>query len=196
MAGEKVRSLSVPVKGIMSTQVITTFPEDNLRGATKKMFEYDISSLVIVSRDKPVGIVTKRDFLESIAQLEKVERKLTLQFSMKDVEADIVQKSTILDDFESFSRRYEETLGASTLYAYMKAHGTNFTGNQLVHCRLQLRSKRRTYFSSSEGWNVENTFRRALDRLDRQILRSKELEREERFIETYLQRIGFSTTEL
>lgn len=194
IVGEKVPVLSIPVKGIMTKPVITILPETKLKDAAKKMHKFDISSLVVVRKRRPVGIVTKRDFLEPIAQMEMVRRRLTVQFSVKDVKINETQRGFIIDDFKSFARRYKETLEAGTLFVYMKTHGTNYKGDQLTHCRLQLRTRKGSFFSSSEGWGVEQTFRMALDRLDSQILRSKEHKPE--FAKTYLRRIRFPLTEL
>jgi len=194
IVGEKVPVLGIPVKGIMAKPVITILPETKLKDAAKKMHKFDISSLVVVRKRRPVGIVTKRDFLETIAQMEMVRRRLTVQFSVKDVKINETQRGFIMDDFKSFARKYKETLEAGTLFVYLKTHGTNYKGDQLVHCRLQLRTRKGSFFSSSEGWGVEQTFRMALDRLDSQILRSKEHEPE--FAKTYLRRIRFPLTEL
>ncbi|MCP8312028.1 MAG: CBS domain-containing protein [Candidatus Methylarchaceae archaeon HK02M1] len=194
--GEKVKTLSSPVKAIMVKPVITVLPETALKDAEKKMHEFEISSLVVTINGKLVGILTKRDFLEPIAQMEKVRRELTIQFSLKDIEIDEVQRSFIIDEFESFAKRYEETLEGGTLFIYMKTHGTNYKGDRLIHCRLQLRTRKGSFFSSSEGWGEEQTFRMALDRLERQILRSKEFEYDREFARTYLRRIRFPQTEL
>ena len=194
--GEKIRFLSAPVKSVMSKPVITVLPETRLRDAEKKMSEFDISCLVISETGRPTSIVTKRDFLESIAQMEMVKPELTVQFSVKDVKIDEFQRGFIIDDFESFARRYRETLEAGTLYVYMKGHGTNYKGKQLIHCRLQLRTRKGSFFSSSEGWNVEPTFHLALDRLEKQILRSKEFEHDPEFTRIYLRRMRFPSTEL
>ena len=196
IVGDKAKSLGVPVKGIMSKPAITVLLENRLRDAVERMRGSDISSLVVAGNGRPVGMVTKRDFLEAIAQMERVERRLTIQLSLKDTAMDGIQRSSIVDDFESFGRRCEEFLEAGTLFVYMKPSGTNFAGNQLIHCRLQLRTRRGSFFSTSEGWDIGNTFRRALDRLERQILRSKELEYNPKFARTYLQRIRFPLTEL
>ena len=196
MVGEKIRGLGAPVKGIMSKPVITVLPENRLSYAAERMREFDVSSLIVASNGRPVGILTKKDFLEPIAQMEKVERKFALQFSVKNVEMDDFQRNIIIEDFKSLARKYEEMLEAGTLFVYMKLHGTNYKGKQLIHCRLRLRTRKGSYFSNSEGWKVENTFRRALDRLDRQILRSKEFEYDQQFARSYLQRIGFPLTEL
>jgi CBS domain-containing protein len=195
--GEKIPVLSSPVKYVMSQPVITVFPTDTLRKAAEQMHRFNISSLVVIMRRRPVGIVTKRDCLEPIAQMERVERRLTIQFSVKDdVELDELQRGFIMDDFDAFANRFEETLEAGILFVYMKAHGVNHSGRQLVHCRLQLRTQKGSFFSNSEGWNVEETFRLALDRLEKQILRSIKPDYTQEFVGTYLRRLRFPQADL
>jgi len=187
LVGEKVPVLSMSAKGIMK-RAVTVLPETKLPEAEAQMHKFDISSLVIVSRGRPVGILTKRDFLEPLAQMEKPLRRLMMQFSVKDVEIDELQRGYIIDDFESFTHRYGKTLESGTLFVYMKRHGTNFKGDQLIHCRLQFRTKKGSFFSSSEGWGVEQTFRLALDRLEGQIIKSTELAHDRQFAKDYLRR--------
>ena len=186
--GEKVSALSIPAKGIMAKPVITVLPETKLHDAEEQMHKFNISSLVIVSKGRPAGIITKRDFLEPLAQMEKPVERLTVQFSVKDVEIDEVQRGAVMDDFESFTHRYGGTLEAGTLFVYMKTHGTNFKGDQLIHCRLQFRTKKGAFFSSGEGYGVEQTFGVALDRLEGQIVKSTELANDHEFLKGYLRR--------
>ena len=199
--GEKVPVLSIPAKGIMVNPVITVLPETKLREAAEQMRKFNISSLVIVSKGRPVGIMTKRDLLEPLAQMEKPVRRLTVQFSVKDVAIDETQRGFIMDDFESFTRRYGKTLQSGTLFVYMKTHGTNFKGDQLIHCRMQyfkgdqlihcrmqFRTRKGAFFSSGEGHGVEQTFKVALDRLEGQIVKSTELLYDREFAKDYLKR--------
>jgi predicted transcriptional regulator len=186
--GEKAPVLSIPAKGIMVKPVITVLPESKLRDAEEQMHKFKISSLMIISKGRPVGIITIRDFLEPLAQMEKPVEKLTVQFSVKDVEIDEIQRDAVMDDFNSFTRRYGGTLEAGTLFVYMKTHGTNFKGDQLIHCRLQFRTKKGAFFSSGEGYGVEQTFRVALDRLEGQIVKSTELANDHEFLKGYLRR--------
>ena len=186
--GQKVPVLSIPAKGIMVKPVVTVLPETKLQDAEEQMHKFNISSLVIVSKGRPVGIVTKRDFLEPLAQIEQPPQKLTVQFSVKDVEVDELQRGLIMDDFESFTHRYGKTLESGTLFVYMKTHGTNFKGDQLVHCRLQFRTVKGSFFSSGEGYGVEQTFKVALDRLEGQIVKSTELSHDREFAKEYLRR--------
>jgi CBS domain-containing protein len=187
IVGEKVPVLSMPAKGIMK-RAVTVLPETKLREAAEQMHKFDISCLVVAEKGRPVGILTKRDFLEPLAQMEKPVRRLMVQFSVKDVEIDEIQRGYIIGDFESFTHRYGETLESGMLFVYMKTHGTNFKGDQLIHCRLQFRTRKGSFFSSSEGWGVEQTFRLALDRLEGQIVKSTELAQDHEFVKDYLRR--------
>jgi CBS domain-containing protein len=188
IVGEKVPVLSLPAKGIMVTPVVTVLPETKLRDASEHMHKFDISSLVVVSKGRPVGIMTKRDFLEPLAQMEKPVRRLMVHFSVKDVDINEAQRGLIMDDFESFTGRYGETLESGTLFVYMKTHGTNFKGDQLIHCRLQFRTRKGAFYSSGEGYDAEQTFRLALDRLEGQIVKSTELSSNREFAKDYLRR--------
>jgi predicted transcriptional regulator len=196
LAGEKAPVLSIPVKGIMTKPAITVLPGTTLKDAEKKMHKFNISSLVVAEKGRPVGILTKKDFLEPLAAMEKPSRAITIQFSVKDVGINEIKHGLIMDDFESFARRYGNTIRLGTLFVYMKGHGTNFKGDQLIHCRLKFRARKNTFFSSSEGYGVEQTFRIALDRIEKQLLRSQELAHEPKYIKRYLKQIDFPSTEL
>ncbi|MCW4045056.1 MAG: CBS domain-containing protein, partial [Candidatus Bathyarchaeota archaeon] len=183
-------------KGIMSKPVITAQAEDSLKEAEDKMHKHDISCLPIMSQEKLIGIVTKLDFLEPISQMEVSERKFTVQFSVKNIKINPDEQAFMMEDFDTFARKYENVFKTGTLFAYVKTHGTNLKGVPLIHCRLQLRTAKGAFYSSSEGWGIEPTFRVALDRLDRRILRSKELNHDPTFARDYLRKIGFPEEEL
>lgn len=191
IVGVKVPVLSIPAKGIMATPVITVLADAILKDAEKQMHKFNISSLVVVSKGRPVGILTKRDFLEPLAEMEMPRQRITVQFSVKDVKINDAQRAFIMDDFESFTGRFKEMIEAGTLFVYMKTHGTNYKGERLIHCRLQFRTGKGSFFSSSEGFGVEQTFRLALDRIEKQILRSKEFSYDPMYAKKYLGLIDF-----
>jgi CBS domain-containing protein len=196
IVGEKVPMLSIPAKGIMSSPVITVQPETTLKEAEKKMHDFDVSCLPVVTKERLVGIITKLDFLEPISQMEVSERKFTVQFAVKDVKVNPDEQNFMMNEFNTFTRKYKDVFETGTLFAYIKTHGTNHKGVPLIHCRLQLRTVKGSFFSSGEGWGVEPTFRVALDRLDKRILRSKELEHDPTYARDYLRKIGFPQEEL
>jgi CBS domain-containing protein len=196
IVGEKIPTLNIPAKGIMNSPAITVQAEITLKEAEEKMHRYDISCLPVLSQEKLVGIVTKLDFLEPISQMEISERKFTLQLAVKDIKVNPDEQSFMMDDFDTFTRKYENVFKTGTLFAYIKTHGASRKGVPLIHCRLQLRTAKGAFYSSSEGWGVEPTFRVALDRLDRRILRSKELAHEPTYARDFLRKIGFPEEEL
>jgi hypothetical protein len=174
----------------MTKPVIVAKPETTLKEAEQKMHKHDISCLLVTKEDKLVGIIAKLDFLEPISQTEAPERKLSIQFGVKGVEINPDQQGFMIDEFDSFARKYENTFKQGTLFVYFKIHGTNHKGIPLIHCRLQLRTIKGVFIASGEGWGVESTFRVALDRLDRRLLRSKELSFNPKFAKDYLRKIG------
>jgi CBS domain-containing protein len=192
IVGEKIETLSVPAKGIMARPLVSVEPQTSLREAEKVMHNQQKDCLTVVSNERLVGIVTKLDFLEPISQLETVQKKLSIQFGLKDVEITPDQESFMMDEFDSFSRKYQDAFQLGTLFVYMKSHrNTNLRGTPLVHCRLQFRTVKGTFFSASEGWGIEPTFRVALDRMDRRLSRSKELlAYNPKFAKDYLRKIG------
>ncbi len=198
IVGEKIETLGLAVKGIMASPVISVDAKLSLRDAERRMHDRDVSCLAVVDGERLVGIVTKLDFLEPISQMEAAaERKLTLQFGTKDVDVSEEQQAFMMDEFDSFVRKYQEAFQLGTLFVYMKSHGnTSMRGTPMIHCRLQFRTARGTFFSASEGWGVEPTFRVALDRLDRRLLRSKELlSYNPKYAKDYLRKIGLPSEE-
>ena len=197
IVGEKIQTLNIPTKGIMHTPVITAQITTTLREAEQTMHKHDISCLPIITNDRLVGIITKLDFLEPISQLETPTPKLTIQFGIKGFDITPQQQAFMMDEFDSFTHKYQDAFRLGTLFVYMKTHGnTELRGTPSIHCRLQFRTVKGTYFSSGEGWGIEPTFRVALDRLERRILRSKELiSYNPKFAKDYLRKIGLQQEE-
>lgn len=197
IVGEKIETLGIAVKGIMASPVITVDSKTSLRDAEKQMHDHDVSCLCVVSSERLVGILTKLDFLEPISQVTAQARKLTIQFGVKDIEIDESQQGFMMNEFDSFSHKYQEAFQLGTLFVYMKSHGdTTMRGTPMIHCRLQFRTTRGTFFAASEGWGVEPTFRVALDRLERRLLRSKELlAYNPRFARDYMRKMGLPSEE-
>lgn len=197
--GEKIQVLSIPAKGVMTSPAVTVLPETTLKQAEKKMHDRNVHCLPVVAKERLVGIVTKLDFLEPISQMGELDRRLTVQFAVKGMEIDEGARGFMMEEFDTFSRKYKNLLESGTLFVYMKLHGSNHKGQPLIHCRLQLRTVKgvRGFFNSSaEGFGVEPTFRVALDRLDKRILRSKELDFDPTYQREFLRKYGFPTEEL
>ncbi len=66
------------VRDIMQKNVITIQEDKSALDASKLISEKDISFLVIVKDDKPIGIITERDFVRKIAAQDKQSAHIRL----------------------------------------------------------------------------------------------------------------------
>jgi len=75
----------VLVRDIMNSPVVSASPSDNVRDIAKKMKEERIGSIVIMDKDKPVGIVTDWDIVSN----GLIKDAKPSQIKAKDVMQDI-----------------------------------------------------------------------------------------------------------
>ena len=173
--GEKSDLVHMSIKDAMSSPVIAARPEDTLQHAWNKMHEHDISSLVVMEDERIVGIVTKRDLLEPIAQRGMEKRRMSVQFSVKPgIRMTDEEKAAMRREFVSFVGRYRDVVGIGGLFAYLRMYGPVSKSDQLIQCRLQFRTANTQYYSSAEAWSAEEAYKLALDRLERRIVEHKE----------------------
>lgn len=59
-------AMKMPVREIMTTNVITAAGSTKASEGARKMTEHKIGSLVIIKNDKPIGIVTERDMVQKL----------------------------------------------------------------------------------------------------------------------------------
>lgn len=62
------RAVGATAKDVMTKEVVTVSPEEELEEAATLMVEKGISRLPVVDNGKLVGIITKRDILRSISK--------------------------------------------------------------------------------------------------------------------------------
>lgn len=75
----------VLVRDIMNSPVVSASPSDNVRDIAKKMKEERIGSIIIMDKDKPVGIVTDWDIVSN----GLIKDTKPSQIKAKDVMQDI-----------------------------------------------------------------------------------------------------------
>ena len=73
------------VKDVMNRNVIVGKPDVTLKEASKVMSQYHIGSLVVVEKEKIVGIITERNVLKSVAQGKNPELTTVEDIMSKNV---------------------------------------------------------------------------------------------------------------
>jgi len=195
-AGEKSDLVHMSISSLMSYPVYAAKPSNSVQEAEKKMRENDISSLVIIEDERPVGIITKRDLLQPIAQRAMEKKRIGLQFSVKPgIRMTDDEKAAMRREFDSFVRRYKEVVGIGGLFAYFKRYGPVSKGDQLIQCRLQFRTAHTQYYSTAEAWSVEEAYHLALDRLEREVIEHKDTKLDEEHSRRHIENL-FKAEEL
>jgi CBS domain-containing protein len=69
---------SIPVREIMTRPVITTTADIDILTAARKMGSINVGSLIVVSGEKPVGILTERDLVKKVIARAQDPRALTV----------------------------------------------------------------------------------------------------------------------
>lgn len=174
--GEKVRTLSYRVRDIMTTPVHTAFPWEPVQRALDRMEQYDIDSLVVVEDRKVVGIITLIDILIPIARLESQRLEgIDIQVVYKLGAIDSSSKERVSLMARRFTSRLGKTLGNGVLTLHFKEHKEKHGERHLIHCRARLKTDKYQFIGIGEGWTPDLAARMALDKIERQIITSKEL---------------------
>lgn len=176
LMGEKIRTLSNRVRDIMTTPVYTAFPWEPLQRILDRMEQHDISSLVVVEDRKVVGILTLIDILAPIARLgsQSVE-EIDVQVIYKLGSIDASSKERVSLMARRFTNRLGKTMGRGVLTLHFKEHKEKHGERHLIHCRARLKTDKYQFVGIGEGWTPDLAARTALDRIERQIIMSKEL---------------------
>ncbi|MEM2237266.1 MAG: CBS domain-containing protein [Candidatus Caldarchaeum sp.] len=176
VVGEKVRTLSNPVKSIMTRDVMTVQPSENIVEAVRRMKELGFSCLVVTERHRVVGIFTLMDALEPVvAQLQETERNIVVEVSYKMDRVDVDDKERVMEVADRFVKRFRKTLGNGVLSLYFKEHRERHGDLRLIHCRARLNSDRFQFVGVGEAWRPDLAARTALKVIERQFLVKKEL---------------------
>ncbi len=187
-SGEKEKTLSIMVESIMSSPVVTVDRNRSVAEVIDLMIERGISSVVVTRDGFPDGIVIKKDILEYY--LKKAEKKeVGVQIITKDVTIDKIDRDRILNDIERFMRKFSEFLGESYMFVYVKRHKEVFRGLPLIHVRLKLSSERGNFMVTGESWGIEYALHTALKKLEREVLKEKEIVTNKKMLKRFYEEV-------
>lgn len=176
VAGEKARTLSNPVRSIMTRNVVTARGDETVVEAVERMKQHGFSCLVVTERNRVTGIVTLMDALEPIArQAEESAKPIVIEVSYKMDRVDIDDKKRVLEVADRFVQKFKKALGTGVLSLYFKEHREKHGDMRLIHCRARLSSDRHQFVGVGEAWRADLAARTALKIIERQFLVRKEL---------------------
>lgn len=188
--GEHERPLGIPLRGIMTSPVITVPRGATYADAAELIHGKGIGSVVVAKDGQfPYGIVTRRDLLEPISMMEQDVPAITVHFSSKDTSRDGYESSGAPEEVRSFLRRYDNRIEPGVIQIHAKRHKDKNRKRDLWHIRINLTCDMGKFYAVGEGWGMKHATRLAVDHLERKVRRAKEeqLENPSReFIEEHL----------
>lgn len=174
--GEKEKTLAIMVESIMSYPPVTCFENDKVSEVIEQMVEHRVSSVVVVDEDQtPEGIITKKDILEKLYLEVKPKGEIRIELILRNINPDEFDMIALQNDIEKFMRKFDNFISDAVLFVYIKQHKERFRGLPLIHVRLKMTSDRGTFFATGEGWGIEFAIHATLKKLEREILKEKEL---------------------
>jgi len=185
MSGEKEKTLSIMVESIMSYPVITASKNDSVASVIDTLIEKNISSVVVTKDGLPEGIVIKKDILENFIK-KAIPTKFDIQVIVKNITLDDFEKARINDDLNNFMNKFKDYFGEAILFVYIKKFRWEYyRGLPWIHVRLKLASDKGTFVATGEGWGAEYALHATLRKLEREILKEKELLMDKKMIRRF-----------
>jgi CBS domain-containing protein len=100
----------VPVRDIMSKDVKVVRPDTTAQEVVATMSSYDISSIIVVQSERPVGIITLRDVLTKVVVQCLAPRALTARQIMSSPVVTISESATVEEAARLMAQKKVKTL--------------------------------------------------------------------------------------
>ncbi|WP_226479971.1 CBS domain-containing protein [Natrinema amylolyticum] len=170
--GDTQRLLDVPVYDIMNSPVETTTLDATAKDAVETMLDKDYAGLMVTPADDDrvvIGVITKTDVLRALTFTE--EEHMDVQITNISM-LDTITRESIVQSIEDVSDKYADM---QVMHAHVRFHEHNekLRGTPLVQCQIRLRTNKDQVAGTGEGYGAENSFRVALDKLERNVLELK-----------------------
>ena len=169
-SGDNDRMLDLPVENLMSSPVLTADPDESVRTAVERMFDNDISGLVVTGDDGGVaGVVTKTDVLRALTFTE--EETMDVQITNVDL-LETISREEIVESITTVVDKYQEM---NVMHAHVRfhEHKEKLRGTPLIQAQIRLRTSHGQLAGSGEGYGANHAFHVALDKLERNVLELK-----------------------
>ncbi len=188
--GEKEKTLAIMVESIMSYPVVSCERNERISDVIEQMVEHRISGVIVVDQSGvPEGIVTKKDILERYLAEMMPAGELKIEVILRNIEDEDFDMEELRNDVEKFMRKFRNFIEDAVVFLYIKQHKERFRSLPLIHVRIKLSSDRGTYFATGEGWGVEFAVHATLKKLEREILKEKEMLSDSKMVKRFYEEV-------
>jgi len=171
-SGDRDRMLDLPVENLMSSPVVTATPDESVETIVERMFDNDISGLVVTTGDTKgtvAGVITKTDVLRALTFTE--EESMDVQITNVEL-LDTIAREEIVESITQVVDKYQEM---NVMHAHVRfhEHKEKLRGTPLIQSQIRLRTSHGQLAGTGEGYGANHAFHVALDKLERNVLELK-----------------------
>ena len=160
----------------MTVDVVVCNADTKILEAIVKLYQTDHKALVVINKkNRPIGILTTTDLLETVSIPPQTEGYYVRVLGDVD-DADMDQ---VIEMGVEVVKKFASNIGTSgQLFIHAKAiPKKKFRGFVLYQIRIRVATdKGHTYIAKAEGYGVFGAYAVALDRLEREIISERKLE--------------------
>ncbi|MGQ9582611.1 MAG: CBS domain-containing protein [Thermoplasmatota archaeon] len=172
--GDRV-PLDITVGSVMSSPAVSVEPEATLGEALAEMVRSDVSTVVVAKGAQPLGVLTQSDVLELLMSLKEREGLYVHITGLDDEDPDTYD--SLYSIIDRAMRRIATLCSPQVLTMHIARHHRQ--GDVYKHSlRVRLSTQRGIYRAYTYGWDLFQTLDDALRKLEKQIRRERELDKE------------------
>ncbi|MHA1198880.1 MAG: CBS domain-containing protein [Candidatus Heimdallarchaeaceae archaeon] len=172
--------LSVSVKEIMTSDVVTCKQNDFLIEAINLLYKANHKALIVIDNDNhPIGILTTSDLLETVSIPPKTEGYYFRVLG----DVDDTDMEQVIEMGVELVKKFADIIGNSgQMFVHAKVFPKRkFRGFVLYQTRVRISTdKGKTYVARSDGYGIFSAYAVALDRIEREIVSEREIELDRR----------------
>jgi len=158
----------LPVSGLYRSDLTTIKSDSTVEQAARKMIRKEVSSVVIVSGKKHIGVVSAIDIFKVIKKATK--KTMDVGISGLDDET-ILYRDAIREDVEKVANIFAETYGIRRVNVHVKKGKSIYTINIFVE------GNRDRFTVRTEGPSMKDTVNMAVAELRKQLARTKHVKK-------------------
>ncbi len=184
MMGDMIGLFETPVAGIMTKSVITVKPDDSLDDAAKKMISNDVRALPVVSGNRVLGILCRKDIIKTLypyvsgvfvnfSGLKEIGDWDVMQ--MKRAVQDWVKKFTYYVDLSDVLVDVKKLHGSSLFRINVHINRTKKIGErQQIRRAQKVKMYDERLTSHAEGYGIVPVVNEAFAKLERILSRTRD----------------------
>jgi len=170
LLGHRV-DLKITVGSVMNSPAVSLPSDATVVQALKEMVDSDVSTVVIVDKEKPIGVVTQADVLEFVTSLKEREGLYLNITGLDDHDPDTYDG--IYAIVEKSMKRIASIAPPQTLTMHFGRYSRESDSSKhTIGVRLQTRKG--LYLASTFGWDIFAAVDDAMRKLETQIRREHE----------------------